>query len=386
VALREAHERYARERDAAVAPDHEGPVPTGGVGGARAGVKCLHAHLAWYLAGGDDPVGRWTAERLELDPSSYSVVGTSWGHRVVEKAVAVVDCGSNSTRLIVIDQAGRVLKRLMRITRLGEGMSITGALSSDAISRTVGVLKEYTDVIATYGASRVRVIATSAARDATNCDELFEAISRVTGQMPELLSGTSEGRYAFAGATAELDPLLGPYIVADIGGGSTELVTGSVGSRPAVVSLNIGCVRITEQLLLHDPPLPAELLRASHHIRRELKAARTRLSGEGPASRLVAVAGTATALAAMDGNVAASDRAKIHHRKLSKSSVDSLLRGMIRENVESRSMRPGLEPERAPVIIGGTLILSAVMACFSFDTCVVSEADILDGLARALIV
>lgn len=385
-ALRQAHELYARQRDAAVAPDHEGPVPTGGVGGARAGVKCLHAHLAWYLAGGDDPVGRWTADRLGLDPSSY-VVGREADEAAVNSSgkVAVVDCGTNSTRLLIADVRGRTLARLMRITRLGEGVNVSGRLRAEAISRTVAVLEEYARVITSYHPSKVRMIATSAARDARNRDEFFETAEAVIGVAPELLSGAAEGEYAFRGATATLDSHAGPYLVADVGGGSTELAVGLVGSRPQVVSLDIGCVRVTEGYLRHDPPRRAELGEARAEIERQLAAAERSAPRLTRTDRLVAVAGTATSLAAIDGGIDSSDRSRIHHRVLTRGSVERLGAAMAREDRGMRASRKGLEPDRAGVIVGGTLVLEAIMVHFGFTECLVSEADILDGLARDLL-
>ncbi|MDZ7732061.1 MAG: DUF501 domain-containing protein [Acidimicrobiia bacterium] len=189
--LRAAHTRYAAERDRALPPDHRGPRPTGGVGGTRRGVKCLHAHYAWYLAGGDDPVGRWVHARLVEEGL------------VVSDAVAAIDCGTNSTRLLVTDGAGRPLERLMRITRLGQGVDETRRLAPEAVERTVEVLREYRKVLDEHGVGAVRVTSTSAARDATNRDEFFDAAREVVGVEPELLDGDTEARLSFIGATAE---------------------------------------------------------------------------------------------------------------------------------------------------------------------------------------
>src|ERR1700736_3863422 len=164
-------------------------------------------------------------------------------------AVAAVDCGTNSTRLLIADAEGRPLERLTQITRLGEGVDATGALSGDAIERCLSVLTEYRHIMDGFGVVRGRLVATSAVRDAANGDEFLRAAGEVTGLDPELLTGTEEGRLSMAGAVSDLAPGDGPFLVLDIGGGSTELVTGSGPDDPDLlaVSLQLGCVRITER-------------------------------------------------------------------------------------------------------------------------------------------
>src|SRR3954471_8538652 len=178
--------------------------------------------------------------------------------------VAAIDCGTNSTRLLVTEAVDRPpLTRLMRITRLGQGVDATGRLAPEAIERTVDVLQEYRSTMDQLGVERVRMTATSAARDAANREDFFAAAEEAVGVRPELLGGQEEGRLSFAGATAELDPSDGPFLVVDIGGGSTEFAAGAAGADPeGVVSVDIGCVRITEKYLLHDPPQPEELSQA----------------------------------------------------------------------------------------------------------------------------
>src|SRR5687767_3510158 len=177
--------------------------------------------------------------------------------------VAAIDCGTNSIRLLVGEAHSgcsgiTTLERLMRITRLGQGVDATGGLAPDAIERTIEVLMEFRVVLDRFGVERVRMIATSAARDAANRDVFFDAAEAAIGVRPELLGGEEEGRLAFLGATAELEPAQGPFLVADIGGGSTEFVVGT--SEPeGVVSIDVGCVRLTEKFLHSDPPAPEEL-------------------------------------------------------------------------------------------------------------------------------
>ena len=269
-AVADAHARYAARRDRALPVDHRGPAPSGGVGGTRQGVKCLHAHLAWHLAGGDDPVGRWTAGQLGVRGADFVVESTGVDNR--RWAAAAVDCGSNSTRLLVVAPDGTVLERQMRITRLGEGVDAARKLSPAAIDRTLAVLRDYRRAMDGHAVARVRVVATSAARDAVNAEEFEAAAADVVGVRPEILSGEEEGRLSFAGATAHLPPDAagaGPVLVVDIGGGSTELVVGHLGpvddgSAPALTirSLDIGCVRVSERFLREDPPGGDEMARA----------------------------------------------------------------------------------------------------------------------------
>ena len=229
-AVADAHARYAARRDRALPVDHRGPAPSGGVGGTRQGVKCLHAHLAWHLTGGDDPVGRWTAGQLGVRGADFVVESSGVDDR--RWAAAAVDCGSNSTRLLVVAPDGTVLERQMRITRLGEGVDATRKLSPAAIDRTLAVLRDYRRAMDGHAVARVRVVATSAARDAVNAEEFEAAAADVVGVRPEILSGEEEGRLSFAGATAHLPPDAagaGPVLVVDIGGGSTELVVGHLG-------------------------------------------------------------------------------------------------------------------------------------------------------------
>ncbi len=374
--VRAAHQAYAAARDAAIPPDWEGPRPSGGVAGTRQGVKCLHAHYAWYLAGGPDPVGRWVAERLGTSGDGPAV-GTAG-----DAPAAAIDCGTNSTRLLVARPGGPALGRLMRITRLGEGVDRTRKLAPDAIGRTLDVLAEYRSVMDRFGVGAARMTATSAARDAVNRDEFFDAAERIVGVRPELLGGDEEGRLSFAGATAELDPATGPWLVVDIGGGSTELVSGpgAAGGPKAVRSLDVGCVRLSERFLITDPP-DAESMRAARAFvdglldgviaeQPELLGART----------MVGLAGTVACLAGVDQGLASYERDRQHHYVLELERVEAILRSLAATDSAGRRALPRVEEQRADVIVGGTIVLVAVMRRFGFDRCLTSEADILDGL------
>jgi exopolyphosphatase/guanosine-5'-triphosphate,3'-diphosphate pyrophosphatase len=300
--------------------------------------------------------------------------------------VAAIDCGTNSTRLLVADQRGRPVERLMRITRLGEGVDATGRLAPEAIERTVAVLREYRDVMERLGVGPVRMTATSAARDAANRGEFFRAARDAIGVEPELLSGEEEGRLAFRGATAELDPAMGPFLVVDIGGGSTEFIAGAgEGDPDGVVSLDVGCVRITEKFLASDPPAPEELSQALSVVRDHLEDVARDLPSAKEARCLVGLAGTVTTVAAIEQGLAGYDGDKIHHFVLTRAAAEDVFRTLATEPAAERRHNPGLEPERVDVIVGGAAILVAVMRFFDFDECLVSEADILDGLVMSLL-
>ena len=311
--------------------------------------------------------------------------------------VAAVDCGTNSTRLLVARRGPgglETLDRRMTITRLGAGVDATGRLDPEAITRTTDVLAGYRDVLATHGvepsATTVRAAATSAARDAANRDEFFAAATEALGVTPELLSGTEEAALSFAGATADLDPALGPFLVVDIGGGSTEFVLGRVDAdgRPEVagaLSVDLGCVRVTERFLHGDPPLPEELSAALSVVQLHLDDVMREIPGATAARTLVGLAGTVSATAAVELGLATYDRDAIHHLVLPKAAVEDVFRTLATESLADRRHNPGLEPQRADVIVGGLCVFVGVLRHLGFDECLVSEADILDGLAMSLL-
>ena len=304
------------------------------------------------------------------------------------QAVAAIDCGTNSTRLLVArpGDGGRseTLERRMAITRLGAGVGASATLAPAAIARTVEVLGSYRSVLDRHGVERLRITATSAARDAVNRSELFDAAEEVVGVRPELLSGQEEARLSFVGATAELDPSAGPYLVVDIGGGSTEFAVGTSGEPDAAVSVDTGCVRLTEQYLHGDPPRPEELSAALDVVEAHLDDVVREAPATKEAALMVGLAGTVSTVAAVELGLPRYDSQLIHHFRLSRAAAEDVFRTLATERRADRIHNPGLEEARADVIVGGCCILVAVLRYFDLDACLVAEADILDGLARSL--
>jgi exopolyphosphatase/guanosine-5'-triphosphate,3'-diphosphate pyrophosphatase len=381
--LEAAHGRYAALRDAVVPPGQRGPRPAGGVGGTRRGVKCLHAHLAWFLAGGPDPVGRWTCEELGIEPSRYVLTPARTGTDGAG-SVAAVDCGTNSTRLLVADAGGRPLERLMRITRLGQGVDREGRLDERAMKRTIDVLAEFRRVMDHYGVTRARATATAAAREAGNTGEFARRVTEVLGVAPEVLDGEEEGRLTYLGATADLDPAAGPYTVLDVGGGSTELVGGAAGA-PTAVSLELGCVRCSERFLEHDPPLPGELAALRSHVRRLVTGALAAHPSLRSGAQLIGVAGTVAALVRLDQGIVVYDRDRVHHARLRLDAMERLLGELCALPVARRLEWPALEAERADVIVGGAAVLAEATTTLGFDALTASESDLLDGIVAELL-
>ena len=292
--LRRAHEEYAKERGTMV----PGAQNWGGVGGSRQGVKCLHAHLAYTVAGGSDPIGNWVHRTL--------LQGQPVHYERPTNRIAAIDLGTNSIRLLVAKARrgeGLVgeLARDMVITRIGEGVDSSGRIEPAALQRTIEVLRRYVRRAKALGAERIHLAATSAVRDAKNRDELAEAVLGYTGEPMEVLSGAEEARTTFLGATRGLG--LGgsdagaPYLVMDIGGGSTEFVLGREGPQ-AWFSTQMGSVRLTERFLKSDPPSPEELARVEEEVD-DVLAEAERTVPVHTARTLVAVAGTSTTVQAI---------------------------------------------------------------------------------------
>ena len=300
--------------------------------------------------------------------------------------LAAIDCGTNSTRLLVTRGSGadkEALARINTITRLGRGVDASGVLDPAAIERTLAALREYRSVMDEHGASKVRITATSAARDASNSDDFFDAAKVIIGARPELLSGDDEATLSFLGATAELDPDDGPFLVVDIGGGSTEFIVGTT-EVEATRSIDIGCVRFTEQYVEHDPPQPEELHACISVTDAWLDDIAREMPGMTSAKTVVGLAGTITTVAAVELGLAEWDRDAIHHFRLEHDAAEDVFRTLATESLEDRKHNPGLEEARADVIVAGTCILVALFRWLAVDDILVSESDILDGLIASL--
>jgi exopolyphosphatase/guanosine-5'-triphosphate,3'-diphosphate pyrophosphatase len=296
----------------------------------------------------------------------------------MSELVAAVDCGTNTTRLLISDGTTDVV-RLHRITGLGRGLSGTGVLASDAIGRVEEALSEFGALLEAHGVSRCRAIATSAARDAPNAKDFFDVAERALGHRLELIPGSVEGSLSFAGATSGLDVSRGPFLVVDIGGGSTEFAVGS-SELSAVLSLDMGSVRFTEMFVEHDPPRPEELSNMLQVIEAHLDDVKRDLPGLAGAATVIAVAGTATTVAAIEIGLQVYDADVINDFELTRAAAEDVFRTLATEPFEARVHNPGLERERADVIVAGSAILVGVMRYLGIESLVVRDHDILDGL------
>ncbi len=304
--------------------------------------------------------------------------------------VAALDCGTNSLRLLVADvspERGELadVVRQMEIVRLGQGVDRTGRLAAAALGRTFAALRRYAQTIAATGAGPVRMVATSATRDAANAAEFAIGVRAILGIEPEVISGDEEAALSFAGATAELAATgpAGPYLVVDIGGGSTEFVLGGEGVPGGQASVDIGCVRMTERHLHSDPPSPGEIAAARADIDGALDLVARKIPGAGRAT-LVGLAGSVTTVAGIALGLPAYDAAAIHHARITAAQVHAVAARLLSQSHEERAAIGVMHPGRVDVIGAGALILDRVMARFGFADVLVSEHDILDGIAWSL--
>ncbi|MEV6018870.1 Ppx/GppA phosphatase family protein [Streptomyces sp. f51] len=306
--------------------------------------------------------------------------------------VAAVDCGTNSIRLLVADvdpSTGELadLDRRMTIVRLGQGVDRTGRLAPEALERTFAACRAYADVIKEHGAERLRFVATSASRDAENRDEFVRGVLDILGVEPEVVTGDQEAEFSFTGATRELtgrDDLALPYLVVDIGGGSTEFVVGDDHVR-AARSVDVGCVRMTERHLVHDgvvsDPPTAEQVAA---MRADIEAALDLAEETVPlreARTLVGLAGSVTTIAAIALGLDAYDSERIHHSRVSLARVREITEWLLRSTHAERAAIGSMHPGRVDVIGAGALVLLSIMERTGAEEVVVSEHDILDGIA-----
>lgn len=284
--------------------------------------------------------------------------------------VGVVDIGTNSMRLLVTDGVQEV-GRWVEVTGLGKGVDASGSLERTAVDRTIEVLRSFGEIMDRRAVEKRAAIATSATRDAANRDQFLERATAALGVEPEMIGGDREGELAYEGATADLDG--GPYVVSDIGGGSTEFV-----SAEATVSVDIGSVRLTDRVLTDRPASKEQMEQAMAHVM-EL------FSGIDAAGELIGVAGTWTSLAGIDLELPAYDRERTHCHRLSREAVDELVEYLSGMTLEETAAIPSLEPGRAPVVLAGAVIASCVVEAVDAAAALVSERDSLDGLAGELL-
>jgi len=299
--------------------------------------------------------------------------------------VGVIDIGTNTTRLLITDGTADRVRR-STTTRVGAGVDRTGRLADEAVERTLQCLREYGGELERHGAKKLSIVATSASRDATNRDEFFAAVEAVLGQRPELVSGEREGSLAFAGATSGLaaEGVPGPYLVLDIGGGSTEFIIGNI-EPEGVMSVDVGSVRLTESELQHDPPRPEELTNAIGIVTDYVDDVVRELPGVAEFGTLVGVAGTITTVAAIELGLVTYDRERVHHFRLSRLAVEDVFRTLATEPLADRLHNPGLPAQRADIIVGGCCVLVGVMRRLAARELLVSERDLLDGAAAELL-
>ena len=384
-ALEETHNRYAAERDAAIDPTHTGPRPFGGVGGTRVGVKCLHAHFGWWLAVGDDPVGQWVADKLDVSRDDYVIVNGVRSRPVFTSPVAAIDIGTNSTNLLIVDPEGNEIVREVNVTRLGKGVAASGLLDDSAIAATVQQLAIYASLLKQHNVETFRVTATEACRRASNANTFLDQAQTVLGKRPEIISGVLEGQLAYRGALSKLEPHNGTTIVVDIGGGSTEVMIGVGNELQHTVSFPFGAVVLTETELQRDPPRPEELTNAIGFATDFMDD----LVREQPqvleATRVVGVAGTIVTIAAVELGIARFDPVALHGMTLTREAAEDVFRTLATESLADRKSNPGLPPERADVIVGGCCALVGIMRRLRLPSITVSVHNLLDGVVQHIL-
>ncbi len=300
--------------------------------------------------------------------------------------VAAIDCGTNSIRLLVsdtVDGAPTDIARLMRIVRLGEGIDAAGVITPAAMERTATALREYANVLEQNPPRAIRMVATSASRDARNADEFTNMVVDLIGVEPEVITGDEEAQLSFQGAIADLPASRDPRLVVDIGGGSTEFVRGTDRAEH-FRSVNIGCVRMTERHLRDDPPTPQQVEAATARITEEVDAALATVDPQRTCRTLLGLAGSVTTVTGLALRLAKYDPEAIHHARLSYDEVAAVTATLLQQSKHQRLESPVMHPGRADVIAGGALVLRTIMERSGIGHVVASEHDILDGIAASL--
>lgn len=302
--------------------------------------------------------------------------------------VGAVDIGTNSTNLLIVDESGDTLERVVTVTRLGRGVDANGRLDRAAIDRTVECLREYRQLLDLHGVETARVTGTSAVRDAANRDEFASLVRESLRLDLELLSGVEEGRLSHLGATRGLQLPPGDHLVIDIGGGSTELVlgrrTGDSVSMVSACSIDVGAVRLTERHLVSDPPRPEELLNAigdTHDLVDDVLRDHPEFAN---AQHFIGTAGTIVTVAAVEVGQSKFDPTALHAMNLSRAAVEDVFRTLATESLADRVHNPGLPRDRADVIVGGCCVLVALMRRWDAPHVTVSAQNILDGICAEL--
>ena len=310
-------------------------------------------------------------------------------------AVAAIDCGTNSIRLLIADRVDHRLRdvhREMRIVRLGEGVDATGRFAAEALARTEAALVDYAVLLREHGVRKLRMVATSATRDAANRDEFFAMTAGVLGDVvpgaiAEVITGSQEAELSFNGAVGELDSAAAPFVVVDLGGGSTEVVFGDARGVQASYSADIGCVRMTERCLHSDPPTAIEVAEARDVVRDRLSEA-LRVVPVEQAKTWVGVAGTFTTIAALARGMDTYDPEAIHLSRIGFGAMLAVCDQLIGMTRAQRAALGPMHVGRVDVIGGGAIVVQELAAAMSeragIDELVVSEHDILDGIALSI--
>jgi len=306
----------------------------------------------------------------------------------VTGALATVDLGTNTVRLLVVEPAGatwRTLEQTQRVTRLGEGQGATGRLAPEPMRRTAAAVAEFSRAARALGADRVRIVATSAVREAVNREEFVARLERESGERVEVVSGEEEARLTLKGVASGLPGLGGSFVLFDIGGGSTEFVLARDGALAAAVSLRLGVVTLQEEWGEPGPVRWDRFARLREHVERRLAVEVPAAIAGAAAAQLVGTAGTVTTLAALDLGLRAYDPAAVHGHRLDRAAVERQLARLGALDVEARALLPCLEPGRADVIIPGIAICLAAMARLGRDTVVVSDRGLREGILCELL-
>lgn len=302
------------------------------------------------------------------------------------EALCAIDCGSNSTRALIVDGSGAAVVRAMVITRLSEGVDALGVLDETAMERTFAVLRGYREACDRAAVARGLLVATSAVRDASNGEEFLARAGELMGFDAVVLSGAQEAAYSYAGATAGLAPASRPTMIVDVGGGSTELAV-EVDATLASFSMQLGCVRVTERALGRDPVTPERAAAARAMIEAELDrafAAVPTFAAVAGRMRLVGLAGTVATLVQLDEGLEHYDRDRVHHHLLRRTTVREWRDRLGRETPAERLAHPGMVRGREDVLVAGLYVLDAVMERLQVDEVLSSEDDILDGIVASL--